>query len=146
MSMGGTWVMLRCQCGRNFGSRAKSIFNCPSCNNKTSLTTVKSFSSSSELREAVSRANVPVEIANELALKLSSYEKSERNKEAFTINDIEEILSHAQLPDNTITLGSVDESMRSLNLNKMSAERLIDFLEASSLVLRNTNNTWSILQ
>mgnify|MGYP003319649856 FL=1 len=138
--------MLRCECGRNFGSRVNSNASCPKCNRKTSLTTVKIFSSSSKLREAVSKANVPGEIVSELSFKLAAYEKSERSKENLTSSDIQKILSHALLADNSITLNSIEESMASLKLKKMSAEQLIELLEASSMVLRNTNNSWSILQ
>ena len=138
--------MLRCECGRNFGSRVNSNASCPKCNRKTSLTTVKIFSSSSKLREAVSKANVPGEIVSELSFKLAAYEKSERSKENLTSSDIQKILSHAVLADNSITLNSIEESMASLKLKKMSAEQLIELLEASSMVLRNTNNSWSILQ
>ena len=138
--------MLKCQCGRNFGSRANSNANCPRCNKKTSLSTIKSFSSPSELRDAVSKANVPDEIINELSSRLASYEKSERNSYGFTSDDIDKILSLAKLPDHSITLSSVDESMIKLNLKKMSAERLIELLETSSIVIRNSNSSWSVLQ
>ena len=138
--------MLRCECGRNFGSRVNSNASCPKCNRKTSLTTVKIFSSSSNLREAVSKANVPGEIVSELSFKLAAYEKSERSKENLTSSDIQKILSHAVLADNSITLNSIEESMASLKLKKMSAEQLIELLEASSMVLRNPNNSWTILQ
>ena len=138
--------MLRCECGRNFGSRVNSNASCPKCNRKTSLTTVKIFSSSSKLREAVSKANVPGEIVSELSFKLAAYEKSERSKENLTSSDIQKILFHALLADNSITLNSIEESMASLKLKKMSAEQLIALLEASSMVRRNTHNSWSILQ
>ena len=128
--MQGRWVMLRCECGRNFGSRVNSNANCPKCNGKT----------------AVSKANVPGEIVSELSFKLAAYEKSERSKENLTSSDIQKILSYALLADNSITLNSIEESMASLKLKKMSAEQLIELLEASSMVLRNTNNSWSILQ
>ncbi|DAC09650.1 MAG TPA: hypothetical protein D7H80_01630, partial [Candidatus Poseidoniales archaeon] len=110
------------------------------------LTTIKSFSSSSELRDAVSKANVPDEIINELSSRLASYEKSERSNEGFTSDDINKILSLAKLPDDSITLSSLNESMIKLNIKKMSAERLIEILETSSMVLRNSNTSWSVLQ
>ena len=138
--------MLRCQCGRNFGSRANSNTNCPRCNKKTSLSTIKSFSSSSELRDAVSKANVPDEIINELSSRLASYEKSECSNESFTRDEINKILSLAKLSDDSITLSSINESMTKLNLKKMSSEKLIELLETSSMVLRNSNSSWSVLQ
>ena len=138
--------MLRCQCGRNFGSRANSNANCPRCNKKTSLSTIKSFSSSSELRDAVSEANVPDEIVKELSSRLASYENSERSNEGFTSDDIDKILSLAKLPDDSITLSSINESMIRLDLKKMSAERFMELLETSSMVLRNSNSSWSVLQ
>ena len=144
--MEGNWVMLRCQCGRNFGSRANSNYNCPRCNKKTSLSTIKSFSSSSELRDAVSKANVPDEIVKELSSRLASYENSESSSGGLTSDDIKKILSFAKLPDDSITISSVDESMIRLNLKKMSAERLMELLETSSMVLRNSNSSWSVLQ
>ena len=144
--MEGNWVMLRCQCGRNFGSRANSNYNCPRCNKKTSLSTIKSFSSSSELRDAVSKANVPDEIVKELSSRLACYENSESSSGGLTSDDIKKILSFAKLPDDSITISSVDESMIRLNLKKMSAERLMELLETSSMVLRNSNSSWSVLQ
>ena len=138
--------MLKCQCGRNFGSRANSNANCPRCNKKTSLTTIKSFSSSSELRDAVSKANVPDEIVKELSSRLASYENYERSNESFTSDDIDKILSLAKLPDDSITLSSVSESMITLNLQKMTAERFMELLETSSMVLRSSNSSWSVLQ
>ena len=138
--------MLRCQCGRNFGSRANSNSYCPRCNKKTSLSTIKSFSSSSELRDAVSEANVPDEIVKELSSRLASYENSERSNEGFTSDDIDKILSLAKLPDDSITLSSINESMIRLDLKKMSAERFMELLETSSMVLRNPNSSWSVLQ
>lgn len=138
--------MLRCHCGRYFGSSANSNANCPRCNKKTSLSTIKSFSTSSELRDAVSKANVPEEIISELSSRLASYEKSKHPKEGFTSDDINKILSLAKLPDDSITLISVEESMMALNLEKMSAEGLIELLETSSMVIRNLNQSWTVLQ
>ena len=113
---------------------------------KHPLSTIKSFSSSSELRDAVSKANVPDEIINELSSRLASYEKSERSNEGLTRDEIDKILSLAKLSDDSITLSSINESMTKLNLEKMSAERLMELLETSSLVLRNSNSSWSVLQ
>ena len=106
----------------------------------------KSFSSSSELRDAVSEANVPDEIVKELSSRLASYENSERSNEGFTSDDIDKILSLAKLPDDSITLSSINESMIRLDLKKMSAERFMELLETSSMVLRNSNSSWSVLQ
>tara|TARA_Y100000741_G_scaffold46643_1_gene32262 strand:- start:75 stop:371 length:297 start_codon:yes stop_codon:yes gene_type:complete len=98
------------------------------------------------LRDAVSKANVPDEIISELSSRLASYEKSERSNEGLTSDDIQKILSLAKLSDDSVTLSSVNESMITLNLEKMSAERLMELLETSSMVLRNPNNSWSVLQ
>ena len=61
-------------------------------------------------------------------------------------DEIDKILSLAKLSDDSITLSSINESMTKLNLKKMSAEKLIELLETSSLVLRNSNSSWSVLQ
>ena len=98
------------------------------------------------MRDAVSEANVPDEIVKELSSRLASYENSERSNEGFTSDDIDKILSLAKLPDDSITLSSVNESMIRLDLKKMSAERFMELLETSSMVLRNSNSSWSVLQ
>tara|TARA_Y100000817_G_scaffold140186_1_gene109909 strand:- start:213 stop:509 length:297 start_codon:yes stop_codon:yes gene_type:complete len=98
------------------------------------------------LRDAVSEANVPDEIVKELSSRLASYENSERSNEGFTSDDIDKILSLAKLPDDSITLSSINESMIRLDLKKMSAERFMELLETSSMVLRNSNSSWSVLQ
>ena len=94
----------------------------------------------------MSKANVPDEIISELSSRLASYEKSERSNEGFTSDDIDKILSLAKLPDDSITLSSINESMIRLDLKKMSAERFMELLETSSMVLRNSNSSWSVLQ
>ena len=98
------------------------------------------------MRDAVSEANVPDEIVKELSSRLASYENSERSNEGFTSDDIDKILSLAKLPDDSITLSSINESMIRLDLKKMSAERFMELLETSSMVLRNSNTSWSVLQ
>ena len=98
------------------------------------------------MRDAVSEANVPDEIVKELSSRLASYENSERSNEGFTSDDIDKILSLAKLPDDSITLSSINESMIRLDLKKMSAERFMELLETSSMVLRNSNSSWSVLQ
>lgn len=94
----------------------------------------------------MSKANVPDEIVKELSSRLASYENSESSSGGLTSDDIKKILSFAKLPDDSITISSVDESMIKLNLKKMSAERLMEQLETSSMVLRNSNSSWSVLQ
>ena len=94
----------------------------------------------------MSKANVPDEIVKELTYRLACYENSESSSGGLTSDDIKKILSFAKLPDDSITISSVDESMIRLNLKKMSAERLMELLETSSMVLRNSNSSWSVLQ
>lgn len=138
--------MVKCDCGRHFGSRGNSKGNCPRCNNSRGLVIIKKYSSSAKLREEVSKANTPLEIIEEITIRLRNYEKSIRRDVNISSNNIDRILSLATLEDSTITIDSLGVSIQKLGIKGMSAQDLIESLEASSIILRKTNDTWSVLQ
>ena len=138
--------MVKCDCGRHFGSRGNSKGSCPRCNNSRGLVIIKKYSSSAKLREEVSKANTPLEIIEEITIRLRNYEKSIRRDVNISSNNMDRILSLATLEDSTITIDSLGVSIQKLGIKGMSAQDLIESLEASSIILRKTNDTWSVLQ
>jgi len=138
--------MVRCECGRYFGSSLKKIINCPRCNSNKNHKIMKKFSSSESLRDEISKANTPLEIENEITSRLETYEKSTRDTGSVGKELIGIILASSTSDENIISIDSISKSIKELSITKITAEDIIEILEASSLVLRNSNGTWTVFQ
>tara|TARA_B100000401_G_C52398331_1_gene527605 strand:- start:44 stop:478 length:435 start_codon:yes stop_codon:yes gene_type:complete len=140
------WAMVRCECGRYFGSSLKKIVNCPRCNSSKNHKIMKKFSSSESLRDQISKANTPSEIVNEITSRLETYEKPNRDTGLIGKELIGKILATSTFNENIISIDSISNSIKELSLTKISPEDIIEILEASSLVVRNSNGTWTVFQ
>ena len=140
------WAMVRCECGRYFGSSLKKIVNCPRCNTNKNQKIIKKYSSSELLRYDISKANTPSEIENEITTRLEIYEKPNQDSQSVGKELIAKILASSTSDENIISIDSISDSIRELSLTKISPEDIIEILEASSLVLRNSNGTWTVFQ
>ena len=66
---------------------------------------------------------------------------------AIQLNElIGKILATSNFNDNIISIDSISISIKELSLTKISPEDIIEILEASSLVVRNSNGTWTVFQ
>ncbi|MEC8352675.1 MAG: hypothetical protein VXZ65_05585, partial [Candidatus Thermoplasmatota archaeon] len=59
---------------------------------------------------------------------------------------IGKILATSTFNENIISIDSISNSIKELSLTKISPEDIIEILEASSLVVRNSNGTWTVFQ
>ncbi len=107
---------------------------------------MKKFSSSESLRDEISKANTPLEIKNEITSRLETYEKSTRDTGSIGKELIGIILASSTSDENIISIDSISKSIKELSITKITAEDIIEILEASSLVLRNSNGTWTVFQ
>ena len=94
----------------------------------------------------ISKANTPSEIENEITTRLEIYEKPNRDSQSVGKELIGKILASSTSDENIISIDSISDSIRELSLTKISPEDIIEILEASSLVLRNSNGTWTVFQ
>lgn len=144
--MGERWAMVRCECGRHFGSSLKNIINCPRCNSSKNLKILKRYSSSKSLKQDVSMSNTPAEIADEISSRLETYDKPPKKSDNLNKELIEKILESSTKPDGTITMKSISNSITTHRISKITPDEVIEILEKSSVVLRNSDGTWTVLQ
>ena len=106
---------------------------------------IKKYSSSELLRDDISKANTPSEIENEITTRLEIYEKPNRDSQSVGKELIGKYLLR-QLPMKTLSPSIPFRTLSETILTKISPEDIIEILEASSLVLRNSNGTWTVFQ
>ena len=146
MFMEGRWAMVKCECGRYFGSSSKNVGGCPRCGSDKNLKIMKKYSSSKSLRDDISKANTPSEIENEISVKFEKYDSKIRKRDTVSADIIQKIIKTSTTDEKIITIDSISNSISKLALSKITAEDIIEILEASSLVLRNSNGSWTVLQ
>ena len=144
--MGERWAMVRCECGRHFGSSSKNIINCPRCNSSKNLKILKRYSSSKSLKKDISMSNTPAEIADEISLRLEIYDKPPKKSDNVNKELIEKILESSTTPEGTITINSISNSITKHRISKITPYEVIEILEKSSVVLRNSDGTSTVLQ
>ena len=98
------------------------------------------------MRDDISKANTPSEIENEITTRLEIYEKPNQDSQSVGKELIGKILASSTSDENIISIDSISDSIRELSLTKISPEDIIEILEASSLVVRNSNGTWTVFQ
>ncbi len=117
-----TWQLLRCECGHSFGRICGGSGRCTRCDSSR-CRVISDFDNSILLADAVSNANLPKEIAQDLASRLHSKEKkaahsetdqgSSRSKLLRAMHDATDdngMLSIASLADELSKLGFVETS------------------------------------
>ena len=141
MDMESAWLVLLCQsCERAFGKPAggKNL-NCPHCNAIESKVLSRHLNAN-EASDAVSVANVPPEIRNQLS---SWLEKEKKVTETVRDGSIDGamILSKASNEDGIVTLKSLQGALLSLNIG-MNPEAFAEYACAEGELLRDGPNRW----
>jgi len=139
--MDSPWLVLLCQsCDRAFGkpSGGKDL-RCPHCNHADSKVLSRHMNAS-EASNAVSVANVPPEIRDQLSSWLDGQEKVTSMSDSGSI-DGRSILSQAADENGLITIDSLQIILSKANL-KMGAEAFAERACAEGELLQDGPNRW----
>ena len=135
------WLVLLCQsCERAFGkpSGSKNL-RCPHCNHGDSKVLSRHMNAS-EASNAVSVANVPPEIRDQLSSWLDEQEQVTSMSDSGSI-DGRSILSQAADENGLITIDSLQIVLRKTNF-KMGAEAFAERACAEGELLQDGHNRW----
>jgi len=134
-----SWLVLMCQsCEQAFGKpRRGTDLRCPHCNHPESKILSRHMDAS-EASDAVSLANVPSEIRDQLA---NWIQKQPRDISESEPVDGFTILSHAIDEDGFITLESLKKALSALN-SPIDAEAFAEEASAEGELLRVDSNRW----
>ena len=139
--------LIKCTCGFSFGSTKTENNYCTKCGSTSKLKVVERFEDADKLARAISFANIPDEISDELILKIK---KKESKKKIAKINNENilgglSVLKKATDKDGNLTKFSLDKYLTEEGLIDSSSEYLIGQAEVQGFLIRINENTWNWL-
>lgn len=138
--------LIRCSCGFSFGSTKSKNNYCTKCGSTSNLKLIERFEDADKLARAISFANIPDEISDELILKIKK--KESKNKIAKINNENLgglSVLKKATDKDGNLTKSFLDKYLSDEGLIESSSEHLIGQAEVQGLLIRVDENTWNWL-
>jgi hypothetical protein len=146
--MDGEWLLLRCTCGNAFGSKSGISASCTRCGSP-SARGIGAYAEASELAEAVSSANLPDEIADQLSSRACSTKDKSNRSEGKSHGSAFELLTamkSATASDGAVTISSLATTLLGMEISEPTAEHLIGQAEMEGVLIRSGADTWSWLQ
>ena len=145
--MGMQYNLIKCSCWFSFGSTKSKNNYCTKCGSTSNLKLIEKFEDADKLARAISFANIPDEISDELILKIKK--KESKNKLA-QINNKKilgglSVLKKATDKDGNLTKSSLDKYLSEEGLIESSSEYLIGQAEVQGFLVRVNENTWNWL-
>lgn len=143
----GEWKLRRCVCGDSFGCKAENSASCPRCGSSRSKI-IASFDDSRQLADAVSSANLPKEIANDLTKKIQSKErKSRQNSKSANLRSIAiQAMYDATDESGIISIHSLEKELSKKGITENTPQHLIGQAEIEGILLRHGDESWTWLQ
>ena len=138
--------LIKCSCGFSFGSTKSKNNYCTKCGSTSNLKLIERFEDADKLARAISFANIPDEISDELILKIKK--KESKNKIAKINNENLgglSVLKKATDKDGNLTKSFLDKYLSDEGLIESSSEYLIGQAEVQGLLIRVDENTWNWL-
>ena len=147
--MSDEWQLRRCVCGHSFGCRADTSPSCTKCGSSDSKT-ISFFGDSRQLATAVSNANMPSEIANDVHKRIQTKDKKSAVYMSSNAgnNHSRAIQAMRDATDNTgiLTIESLEKELAKMDIYQNTSHHLIGQAEIEGILLRNGPETWSWLQ
>jgi len=143
-----SWQLLRCECGHSYGLICGGSGRCTRCGSSR-FSLISNFDNSRLLADAVSNANLPNEIAQEIDSRLHSKDKNAANNDNDQGGPRSKLLRamHDATDDNgMLTIASLADELSKLGVVETSPDYLIGQAEIEGILLRYDSNSWTWLQ
>ena len=117
------WLLMRCSCGHAFGSKSGGAARCTRCDSSSSKR-VGAFGDGFELFEAVSAANLPKEVARQIALLAHSPErlpKQPKRSSPASTRDLLSAMRSATDSSGHLTIPSLANELQGLDISEPTA-------------------------
>ena len=142
--MGHDWYLVRCKCGHSFGHRKGTKAKCTICGS-SKVTNVEQFSDSRSLANAVSDANLPKELKNEISSRLASKSVVEENRQkgpASIRERVRKSLRSATDEHGVLRMGAIRKELENAGLDSESWESIIGGAELEGILVRRSTDSW----
>tara|TARA_Y100000741_G_C18045138_1_gene474028 strand:+ start:186 stop:686 length:501 start_codon:yes stop_codon:yes gene_type:complete len=139
--------LIKCSCGFTFGSTKSKNNYCTKCGSTSNLKYLESFDNAEKLARAISFANIPDEISDELISKIKKKEtkiKTSRTNNGNILGGLS-ILKKATDEEGNLTKSSLDKFLSEEGMVESSSEYLIGQAEVQGFLIRINENTWNWL-
>ena len=136
--------LIKCSCGFTFGSTKSKNNYCTKCGSTSNLKYIESFDNAEKLARAISFANIPDEISDELISKIKKKEtkiKTSRTNNCNILGGLS-ILKKATDEEGNLTKSSLDKFLSEEGMVESSSEYLIGQAEVQGFLIRINENTW----
>lgn len=144
--MASNWLLLRCKCGQSFGARQGTQASCSRCGESSQITTTAVFTDPARLTEAVSNANLPSEIRQEIEAKLIEKKRKQlKTRDRANAGMIRRILKQSTDDRGVLTLQSIQISLEAEGVTEPSPEQIIGMAELQGVVQRTAQDEWKWL-
>lgn len=137
--------LVTCGCGHSFGTSGSRVNYCTKCGSTTNIKNVTGFENAEKLSVAVSTANIPKEISDELIEKIQKKENKHKSSSQNKSSDPFNLMKKATNIDGNLSKLSLDEVLISEGISDTTSEHLIGQAEMQGLLIRVTQNTWNWL-
>ena len=139
--------LIKCTCGFSFGSTKTENNYCTKCGSTSKLKVVERFEDADKLARAISFANIPSEISDELILKIKEKESKTKISKANNENILGglSVLKKATDKDGNLIKSSLDKLLSEEGLIDSSSEYLIGQAEGQGFLIRVNEKTWNWL-
>jgi len=122
------------------------MVNCTRCGSSESRTMGR-YHDSKQLSDAVSKANMPKELGEEIQSRLTRYMKEVfKGQSSPTENQLIGAMRAATDDQGILTLKSLQSELDRIGIKQPSADYLVGQAEVEGELLRTENNSWSWLQ
>ncbi len=136
---------MRCLCGRSFGNRGGTRAICSRCGS-SKCTKIREFDNSSELANAVSAANMPKELSNEISSRITKENRDfGRNNDLGKYSTLVSSMKNATDENGEISLRSLSSELQKMDIKETSAELLLGQAEMEGVLFRSSEETWTWL-
>ncbi len=144
--MEAEWLLLKCKCGHAFGARRGNRATCSRCGAADNITTSAVFNDSSQLADAVARANLPAEIRDQVEKKLNQESRRRQaSRERAGVDTIHRILRDATDSEGILTLESLRSKLSLEGITEPTAEQVMGMAEVQGAVQRTGQEQWKWL-
>ncbi len=137
--------LITCGCGHSFGSTKTQNNYCTKCGSSTNLKEIKLFENAEKLSYAVSLANIPDEISEELISKIKKRDSRSNSSSKPDTKNMIQLMKLATDQSGNLNKVTLDKILLDEGKLDLSSDYLIGQAEMQGLLLRVNEKTWNWL-
>jgi len=139
------WHLLRCECGHSYGRISGGSGRCTRCGSSR-FRIVSEYGDSRLLADAVADANMPKEIAQDIASRISEKASNAEVNQGNSRSKLLWAMYEATDEYGQLSIASLAEELAKLGIFEPTPDYLIGQAEIEGILIRHDPNSWTWLQ